>query len=128
MVRLGERANRKQGKPAMQDKPESLIPTMPELMVRIEQVIAASVANEVMEEDVASAISEIFTTGADGDPFTLLAVARGCHAAAEVRRSQGEQQQARLLHSMAQDMLGMAAEVLAVVMAADVHLSGYTRH
>lgn len=91
------------------------IPTYPELLHRITADMA-----EGLDEEAAANITNILLDPAPliDRPFNLLAYARGCHAAAEARRREGNEKAAASLHDLGQFLLQSAGETYADLMAA----------
>jgi hypothetical protein len=106
----------------------SLIPALPDIMDDIERRFLDGVAKGAMHQDLAASISEAMVNGTNGDLFPFLALARGCHAAAEANRQEGNTPAADFLHSIGQHLLSQAVHTLAGLMVLDVHLSGIARH
>jgi hypothetical protein len=106
----------------------ALIPALPDIMNDIERRFLDGVAKGEMHQDLAASISGAMVDGTNGDLFPFLALARGCHAAAELNRQQGNTQAADFLHSIGQLLLSQAVDTLAGLMVLDVHLSGIARH
>jgi hypothetical protein len=105
------------------------IPTMAEVAERIEQRFAACAVRGGLDEDIADSISIMLVDGSNGDVFEVVAMARGCHAAAEaIRQAGGDPAIAEWYHSLGQLLLLLAVDTFAGILATVVAESGIVRH
>lgn len=90
------------------------IPTYPDLLHRITADMAES-----LDEEAAAIIANILLDPAPlvGRLFNQIAHARGCHAAAEVRRREGNEKGAAFLYDIGQVLLEAAGETYAELVA-----------
>lgn len=91
------------------------IPTYLDLLHRITAEMAQG-----MDEDAAANITNILLDPAPlvDRLFNLMAYARGCHAAAEAKRREGNEKGAAYLHDLGQYLLQAAGETYAELLAA----------
>ncbi|BCH22088.1 hypothetical protein [Mesorhizobium sp. L-8-3] len=93
------------------------IPTYPDLLHQITASIAEGLDNDTAADAIADVLMDGSISLADR-PFQLIAHARGCHAAADVRRREGNHDAAAGLYDLGQFLLEAASQAHAELIAA----------
>ncbi|SFU21030.1 hypothetical protein [Mesorhizobium sp. YR577] len=106
------------------------IPTLPERMDQIEATLVAGLAGEDISEPIFAIVCEMLCEplSIHADIFEHVAVARGCHAAAQELHRQGKHTIAEGFSAMGQDILAKTIAVIAEFAALDRYISGETIH
>jgi hypothetical protein len=106
------------------------IPTLPERMRQIEARIVDGLTGPEVSEPVLSDVCDMLCAPItlQSDIFEQVAVARGCHVAAQELHWQGNHSLADGYAAIGQDILAKTIAVIAQFVALDRHLSGVTTH